>query len=165
MYEKLKTLSLNEIIGYAIASEEAANKYYLDLSKKVSELVAFRFENLAKDEEMHRKMLLELHKELFGNENYIVPMGFPPFESSAKIKNVANLIVALGNAILNEYNAYKVYKYLAMHHKEHKSLFEYLAVMEHGHHGALKAEKELYEKRVREEPEIENFTTRDIFKR
>jgi rubrerythrin len=78
----------------------------------------------------------------------------PPFESSVKVETVDNLIVALGNAMLNEYNAYKVYKFLAKHHKEHRALFEYLSVMEHGHYDTLKMEKELYEDRTIVDPKI-----------
>jgi rubrerythrin len=154
MYEILKTLNFREIVGYAIGSEDAANKYYLDLSKKVNELTAVRFENLARDEAAHKKVLLDLHKQLFGDENYVMPEGVPPFESSVKVDSVDNLIVALGNAMLNEYNAYKVYKYLAKHHKEHRALFEYLAVMERGHYETLKMEKELYEDRTIVDPKI-----------
>ncbi len=154
MYEKLKELSIREIIGYTIGSEDAANKYYLDLAKKVNELTAVRFENLARDEAAHKKVLLSLYKELFGDENWVMPEGLPPFESSVKVETVENLITALGNAMLNEYNAYKVYKFLSKHHKEHRALFEYLAVMEHGHYDTLKMEKELYEDRTIVDPHI-----------
>jgi len=163
MYEKLKSLSLKEIIGYAIASEEAANKYYTDLSKEVSQLTAHRFENLARDEAMHKKILLNLHKALFNEEKYVVPEGLPPFESSVDASNVANLISALETAMLNEQNAHKVYKFLAEHHKKHRMIFEYLATMERGHYETLKAEKELYEDKVLENPGLKNLPTRELF--
>lgn len=151
MYEKLKELKFKEIIGYAIMSEEEAHKYYLNLAKGVGELVAHRFEGIARDEEMHKKILLGLHKDLFETEEYVVPEGLPPFESSEPVDNVANLIGALETAMGNEYNAYKVYKFLARHMKDHKKLFDYLAMMEHGHYDTLKREKELYEERALDE--------------
>jgi rubrerythrin len=154
MYDELEKLSLKEIFGYAIGSEDAANKYYLSLAKSVSQLVAVRFENIARDEAMHKSILLHLHKELFGDENYSYPEGLPPFESSVKIDSVANLIEALNTAMLNEDNAYHVYKYLAKHQKKHKRLFEYLALMERGHYQTLKSEKELYENEVKEDRNV-----------
>jgi rubrerythrin len=151
MYEKLKELKFKELIGYAIMSEEAANEYYLKLGENVGELVAHRFKSIARDEEMHKKVLLSLHKDLFETEKYVVPKGLPPFESAVKVETVANLIGALETAMQNEYNAYKIYRFLAKHHKDHKKLFEYLAMMEQGHYDTLKAEKELYEERAMDE--------------
>ena len=148
MYEKLKELSFKEIIGYAIYSEDEANKFYTNLAKGVGELVAHRFQGFARDEEMHKRMLLSLHRDQFGDENYIVPKGLPPFEGHDLCCDVPTLIGALEKAMLNEHNAFKVYKFLAKEKKEHKKLFDYLGMMERSHYETLKAEKELYEERA-----------------
>lgn len=150
MKEELKALSLRELIGYAIFSEEEAAKFYRHLVKDFDEksLVGHKFQSIAKDEDMHRWVLLDLHRELFGTDEYSVPEHLKPFESIVEVKTVHNLIDALETAMQNEYSAYKVYKFLAHEHKEHRKLFKYLAHFEHGHYDVLKREKEHFEDEV-----------------
>ncbi len=147
--EKLKDMDLKEILGYAIGSEEAANKYYTDLAQTISpELAAIKFENLAKEEKTHKKALLNVFKKHFGNEAYKVPKGLPPLESSANADDVRTLIQALETAMKNEQNAHRVYTHLALQDKEHEGLFKYLADMEMGHYDVLRREKDSYEGHV-----------------
>ena len=150
MYSELKALSLKELIGYSIYSEEESAKFYRHLVKDFDQksLIGHKFETIAKDEEMHKWVLLDLHRELFGDDNYTVPEGLRPFETLVEVKTVHNLINALEIAMQNEYNAQKVYKYLAHEHKEHRKLFKYLAHFEHGHYDILKREKEHFEDEV-----------------
>jgi rubrerythrin len=156
VYEKLKTMSLQDIIGYAIASEEASAKYYRHLVKdeNVNELVAHRFEQMAEDEDVHKDALLCLYKKLYGDDKYKVPEGLPPFESSVHVESVQNMMEALTIAMENEHNAQKVYKFLAHHQKENKQFFKRLALMEKGHYEILKHEKEAFEEDIVENPMV-----------
>ena len=156
VYEKLKTMPLQEILGYAIASEEASAKFYRHLVKdeSINELVSHRFEQMAVDEDVHKKALLCLYKKSFGHENYTVPEGLPPFESSVHVETVQNLMEALTIAMENEHNAQKIYKFLAHHQKENKKFYKRLALMEKGHYELLKHEKEAFEEDIVENPTI-----------
>ncbi len=166
VYEKLKTMPLQEILGYAIASEEASAKFYRHLvrDESINELISHRFEQMAGDEDVHKKALLCLYKRLFGNEDYKVPEGLPPFESSVHVETVQNLIEALTISMENEHNAMKVYKYLAHHQKENKRFFKRLALMEKGHYEMLKHEKDEFEQDIVEDPTITSTPVLDMWK-
>jgi len=161
--EELEKLSLEEILGYVIESEEAAKKYYLELAKNAPELVATRFENLAREEEMHKKTVSDIYRTRFGDEKYTVPKGLSPLESSVKIDNIITLIEALDNAMRNEYNAHRVYKYLAVQMKEHKKLFAYLADMEMSHYETVKKERDMYEGQIISNPKMQTALPRDLW--
>jgi len=161
--EELEKLSLKEILGYVIKSEEAAKKYYLELAKNAPELVATRFENLAREEEMHKKTVSDIYRTRFGDEKYTVPKGLSPLESSVKIDNIITLIGALDNAMRSEYNAHRVYKYLAVQMKEHKKLFTYLADMEMSHYETVKKERDMYETHVINNPTIKDMPPHEFW--
>jgi rubrerythrin len=166
VYEKLKTMPLQDILGYAIASEEASAKFYRHLVKdeNVNELVAHRFEQMAEDEDVHKGALLCLYKKTFMNEDYKVPAGLPPFESSVHVETVQNMIEALTIAMENEHNAMKVYKFLAHHQKDNKRFFKRLALMERGHYEILKHEKEAFEEEIVENAAVHNTPMLDMWK-
>ncbi len=105
-----------------------------------------RFKSLMDDEELHKEALLKLHQKIYGDRDYIVPENgdLPPHEDFENLEDVANLIDALEKAINNEYNAIRIYEYLAEEYEEHSSFFKYIAMMEHGHYESLKKEKDLY---------------------
>ncbi len=165
MYEALDELSLKELIGYSIRSEKKANKFYNQIADELPELMSNRFKSLADDEEMHKRHLLKLHKKLFGDTDYVVPEkeGLPPHEGDVKLDSVSNLLESLDKAMDNERNAYRIYKYLAENHEEHQNLFEYLAIMEHGHLESLKKEKEMLEGRVTSRPDARNQAPDSFF--
>ncbi len=166
MHEKLNHLNLKEILGYAIASEVAANSFYWVLVKVFdpNELIKNKFENIAKDEKLHETALLNLYRELFGDENYTVPEGLPPFESVAEVEKVDSLIEALNIAMINEESAHKTYLYLARTHKEHKKLFKYLAQTEMGHYEILKQEKGFFDEEVKEDPNYKGLSVSEAYK-
>ncbi len=159
MYDTLETLSFKEIIGYSIDGEEKAAEFYRNLADQLSDLVAKRYESLARDEEIHKRELIKLHNTLFGTKDYDVPdkEGLPPHEGHAKVESVENLIDSLNRAIQNERNAYKLYRYVSKTHPEHSKLFEYLAIMEKGHEESLVVEKRVYEQGTQAEPEIRDM--------
>lgn len=166
MDEILKGLNLKEIIGYAIGSEKAAGNYYRMLVKVFdpNELVKTKFENIAKDEDMHKWVLLDFHKELFGDDDYTVPEGLPPFESVAEVDTVETLLEALNIAMQNERNAYNVYMFLAKHHKEHRKLFKYLAQTETGHYETLKQEKGFFDEEVKEDAGFKGLSVTQAYR-
>lgn len=161
--EELERLSLKEILGYAIGSEAAAREYYMELAKNAPELVATRFENLAREEEMHKKTVLNVYRKHFGDESYTIPGSLPPLESPVEIGTVATLIRALETAMWNEHNAYRVYTYLAAKEKDYRDLFTYLAAMEKGHYDVLRMEKDTYEGHVLEKPQRKGMSLKDLW--
>lgn len=165
MFEQLEKMSLKEVLRYAIASEDAAGNYYRSLVKHlaVNELVSHKFEHLAKEEDLHKKTLVNLYKYMFeeeksdesyGVKGYVFPKGLPPLEGAIKVKNVDNLIQALEIAMQSEDRAFNVYMFLAKRHKEHRQLFERLAMLEQGHYHIVKIEKQLCEGVVMEDPSM-----------
>lgn len=150
MNDALDSLDLKEIFGYSIESEEKSIKFYKKFVESgKGEIVQERFKSLMKDEEFHKEALLNLHEEIFGDRDYVVPENtdLPPHEDFEDLKEVANIIDALEKAINNEYNAIRIYEYTAERNEEHSSFFEYLAVMEHGHYESLNKEMELFERK------------------
>jgi len=167
MYEQLEKMSLEEVLRYAIASEDAAGNYYRSLVKFLSpnELVSHKFEHLAIEEDLHKKTLINLYKYMFeeekgkvslGLKGYVFPKGLPPLEGAIKVGHVDSFIEALEIALLSEDRAYNIYMYLAKKHKKHRMLFERLAMLEHGHYQVIKTEKQLCEGVVMEDPSLKN---------
>lgn len=156
MYSNLESLSFKEILGYSIEAESKASEFYNTIADSLSELMAQRYRSLASDEDMHKRKLLNLHDTYFGDKEHIVPEkeGLPPHEGDVKADTVSNLIDSLNKAIENERNSYKIYKYLSKNKTEHSKMFEYLALMEHGHLQSLQAEKEIYEEGEEAQPEL-----------
>ena len=152
--EELKNLSSGEILGYAIASEEDAKRFYLELAKGKGELISNFFEMLAVSEEAHKNILLKLHEKLFGNADYKTPQDIPFSESTIKIETLGNLVEALKTAMANERNAYRVYKMLAEKQPDYREIFEYLAMQEKAHLEALKVHKDYMETKIEDHPEL-----------
>ena len=157
MYGELKNLSLRQLLGYVIFSEQEAAKLYRNLIKNLGKdsLVAHKFESIAKDEDKHMQVLLDLYRETFGDEGWAFPegLGLKPFETEVKVKTIDNLIHALDGAMQNEYKGYMVYKYLAKEHKDQRKLFMYISKNEYTHYDILKREKEHLEDAMMDEPE------------
>jgi rubrerythrin len=166
MEENLKSLDLKEIIGYAIGSEEAANNFYWMIVKvfEPNDLVKHKFESIARDEELHMRALLNLHEDIFGDKNYTVPDGLPPFESVAEVERVDSLVEALNIAMENEISANKVYTYLASQHREHRKLFRYLAQTEMGHYNVLKEEKGFFDEEVSGQQEYGKLSVKEAYR-
>jgi rubrerythrin len=164
---KLKGLSLKEIIGYSIHSEDVASTYYWTLAKvfEPNDLVKAKFEALSRDEKLHMDALLYLHKSTFGDENYIIPEGLPPMESIIEVKTVNSFMEAIQTAMQNEHNAYETYTLIAGQHREHRKLFRYLAMTEKGHYETLKLDLEFFEDEVKNEPAVGSKNLGEIYAR
>ena len=153
MSADLNEFSFKELIGLSIQSEIDANEYYTEFSENaIGELMAERFQSLAKDEEVHKDALLKIHEEEFGDRDYVVPEGrkLPPTETKFKFTNVANMIGSLEKGIVNENSARRIYKHLANRKEKYATEFEYLAIMEKGHAESLQAEKKMLKKYLKQ---------------
>lgn len=165
--ERLKGLSLKEIIGYSIHSEDVASTYYWTLAKvfEPNDLVKAKFEALSNDEKLHMDALLHLHKSTFGDENYVIPDGLPPMESIIDVKTVDSFMEAIQTAMQNEQNAYETYTLIAKQQKEHRKLFKYLALTELGHYEILKKDLNFFEDEVKSDPSVGNMNLGEVYAR
>jgi len=150
---KLQKLTMKEILGYAIHSEDVASTYYWTLAKVFdpNDLVKAKFMALSNDEKLHKQALLNLHKAKFGNEKYVIPKGLPPFESVAEVKTVNSFMEALETGMQNERNAHDIYMFLAKANPENRKLFKYLAKTEMGHYATLKQDYQFFNSEFKED--------------
>ncbi|HPQ81163.1 MAG TPA: ferritin family protein [bacterium] len=142
-------LTLLEVIGLAIRSEEDAAEFYGSISKVINnELVRAKYEALAKEEVGHRQMLVDLYKRMSGEKGAppripgspaTAEGGKPPFEADA-------LEDLLSHAISREVEANDFYRKAAARAIDNNSrrTLEYLADIEHGHELMLRSELEAY---------------------
>jgi rubrerythrin len=151
--EKLKKLTMKDILGYAIHSEDVASTYYWTLAKvfEPNDLVKAKFMALSNDEKLHKEALLNLHKAKFGNTKYVIPKGLPPFESVAAVKTIDSFMEALETGMQNERNAHDIYMFLAKANPENRKLFKYLAKTEMGHYAALKQDFNFFNDEFKED--------------
>ncbi|ALV63725.1 Rubrerythrin [Thermococcus sp. 2319x1] len=161
--KRLEVLSEKEILGYAIASEEDAKAFYLKLAEGKGELIENFFKDLAKAEEAHKTLLLNLYRKLFGDENYTVPEGIPFLESTINAVTLGTMVEAMKTALMNEKVAERVYKLLAKRLPEHKALFDFLATQERAHYKAIEVHKEYLEGLMRGKPDYANIPAHVIF--
>ena len=165
--ETLRGLSLKEILGYAIHSEDVASTYYWTLAKvfEPNDLVKAKFQALSNDEKLHKEALLNLYKQTFGDENYSVPEGLPPFESIVDVKTVNSFMEAIETAMQNERNAHDMYMMIAKEHKKHRKLFKYLAQTEMGHYETLKQDLNFVKEDYEEDPTVGTKNLGEIYAR
>ncbi|NJE10499.1 ferritin family protein [Thermococcus sp. MAR1] len=154
--DKLAQLSPKEILGYAIASEEDAKRFYETLASTSGALLGDFFRELAKAEEGHRAILIKLHETLFGDTSYVVPEGIPFAETSVKVDTVANLIEAMRVALVNEKTAERIYRHLGEVLPEHRGIFGFLAAQERAHYASIRSHVEYLEDLTQGQPEYVN---------
>ncbi|MBU4031296.1 MAG: ferritin family protein [Candidatus Thermoplasmatota archaeon] len=156
MKKKLNALTMKEILGYSIHSEDIASTFYWTLAKVFdpNDLVKAKFLSLSNDEKLHKEALLSLHRSTFGNDKYVIPKGLPPFESVAPVKTVGSFTEALETGMENERNAHDIYMYLAKEFPENRKLFKYLAKTEMGHYETLKQDYHFFQDEFKDEPNV-----------
>lgn len=142
-------LTLVEIIGLAVRSEEEAAEFYGNMAKLIKNgLVRAKYETLAKEEIGHRHMLVELYKKMTGENG-----GPPKIPGSPKVAEekqppfaTDSLEELLKLAILREQKAGDFYRKAAARAVDvnGRRTLEYLADIERGHEMLLKAELESY---------------------
>ena len=144
-----ENLTLIEIIGLAIRSEEDAAEFYGRIAKLIkNDLVRVKYESLAKEEVAHRHMLVELFRKMTGDRNAAPKIpGNPKTAEGGQPDFVADSMEELLKfAIKKENMACEFYKDAAQKAVESnsKQILNYLSDIEHGHETLLKTELDNY---------------------
>ena len=163
--KKLKALSMKEILGYGIHSEDVASTYYWTLAKifEPNDLVKARFLALSNDEKLHKEALLSLHKSQFKTSKYVIPKGLPPFESVTEVKTVESFLEALETAMQNERSAHDIYMFLADANPKNRRLFNYLAKTEMGHYEAIKQDYNFFTEEAKDDPIVKKVKISKVY--
>ncbi len=139
-------MSVKEILGIAIKSEIDAAEKYGKMAEMVNiYLLKDKFNFLKKEEEGHRKILENLFRKKFPDEEIVLPekseVPFPEFE----VDETMQLSEILKNAMEAEKWAADFYRKMVeeMEEEEEKSIARYLAAMEDSHYYLLKSELEI----------------------
>lgn len=141
-------LTLLEIIGLAIRSEEDAAEFYGGIAKIIkNELVRAKYEGLAREEVGHRHMLVELYKKMSGEETPPRVPGHTATAEGGQPPFVTDSIEGLlHHAIRREVAANDFYRKAAVRAVDQggQRTLEYLADIERGHELLLRAELGAY---------------------
>lgn len=141
-------LTLLEIVGLAIRSEEDAAEFYGGISKIIrNDLVRTKYEGLAREEVGHRHMLVELYKKMSGEETPPRVPGHPATAEGGRTPFVADsLEELLRHAIDREVAANDFYRKAAARAVDQggQRTLEYLADIERGHELLLRTELGAY---------------------
>lgn len=138
-----------EVIGLAIRSEEEASKFYGGIAKRINNaLVKARYEDLAREEVRHRKLLVGLYRQMTGEEFSPdrIPGDPEVAEGGWRAGETENLERLIDLAIQREQQAAEFYESAAKNTRDAsgRQALLYLADMEHGHAVILTAELEAY---------------------
>lgn len=143
-----KDLTAVEVIGVAIRSEGDAAAFYARLAGLVkNDLVREKYKQLAKEEEGHRHVLINLYKKMTGEKNPPeIPEGIKTAESGDVQEDPSDIDKLLTLAIKREQQASAFYRQAAKKATDTtgKRTLEYLADVEHGHEALLVSELEAY---------------------
>jgi rubrerythrin len=144
-----KGLTLIEIIGLGIRSEEDAAIFYGKVAKLTkNEIVRAKYEALAEEEGRHRKLLIGLYCKTTGEKKPPAKIAGKPFTAEGSFPVVVTSIEdAINLAISREEEAEVFYMNGAKKVISNDPAFKvlrYLADMEHGHALLLKAELEAF---------------------
>jgi len=143
-----KDLTAVEILGIGARSEEESYKLYRKLAQKVkNKIVKEKLLSLAREEKLHKEMLLKKYNELTGEK-------FPPIPPRGRERketiNTEEIAIKelIQIAISKEREAYKLYSLGASKAKDlsGKCMLEYLAGFEKNHERILKTELEILER-------------------
>ncbi len=142
-------LTLLEVIGLAIRSEEDAAEFYGSISKVIgNELVRAKYEALAKEEVGHRHMLVELYKKMSGESKAPPPIPGSPSTAEGGMPRFSadSIEELLKHAIGREVDANDFYRRAAARAIDTNSrrTLEYLADIEHGHELMLRSELDAF---------------------
>jgi len=145
-----RRLTIVEVIGMAIRSEEDSAKFYGHISKmSENEIVRAKYEALAKEEVNHRVLLLGLFQKLSdGMDNPPRVPGEPETaEKGGQIDGSETLDDLLNLAIEREHKAAAFYQKAADETRDVNSqrILQYLASMERGHEELLRNELAAFE--------------------
>jgi len=143
-----KELTTIEVIGMAVRSEEDALHFYKKIAAAIkNQLVASKFEELAREEGNHRTILINLYRMLSGTSTVPPKIpGSPETAEKGRQEPSEDLEGALKIAILRELEAHNFYAKAAANATDlgAQRTLEYLSGLELGHKAALERELEAY---------------------
>ncbi len=143
-----RNLTAVEILGIGARSEEDSYKLYRKLAQRVkNKIVKEKLLSLAREEKLHKEILLKKYYELTGER-------FPPIPPRGRERkeaiNTEEIAIKelIQIAISKEREAYKLYSLGASKAKDlsGRCMLEYLAVFEKTHEKILKAELDILER-------------------
>ncbi|NJE07003.1 rubrerythrin [Thermococcus sp. M39] len=156
--QKVTKLSFEDILSYALKSEEEAIQLYKFLSQKLEEPHAkMKFEQFIKMEKEHKERILGIFNELFPNKKPSKSPSATWVEISTEIKpdikTVKDYLEVLKVAIQAEKLAEDIYKFIAknLSDEEYKNIFLALAEEEKEHYDFLKDQYRFYKRAKAEE--------------
>jgi rubrerythrin len=145
---QIEKMTIEDILGVAVVTEIQGNRFYLNLSEKISNpVVKKRIEGLAADEARHRDMMESLYRKMLGKEPQVLPTkGVPDILkaiASLRVDDRTQVISVLDMAIEAETTSAKFYQRGASIAPDNKirQIFEELEREEDGHFNYLVAEK------------------------
>jgi rubrerythrin len=142
-FDKIDT---DEIIAMAAYSEDESYEFYMALANEVkNDFLKEKLKQFAEQERFHKKILMDLHENLFGKKLIREPSEKYPFECfklNLKVNNIKSLLDAVEIAMGCEKRAETIYKTISTKVKDKyaKEIFLYLSTMEKQHHNILKGD-------------------------
>lgn len=147
---RLKNLSVKELLSYAIFNEEEEAKYYAELARRAKRRsVKVLFKKMSEESKLHENTLRNLFDRLFPNEEP-VKVDIPPVEVYPfypKFENAKDYASALRYCMESELFAKQTYELLASVARDEKvrELALSLMIMEQKHYEEIKSVYELIE--------------------
>ena len=107
--------SVNDILDFAIANEEEAEKFYLEMSKKAPGGMREGFVSLSKEEAGHKKKLLAVKEgnKLLSSEGKVLDLKIGDYLVDVNPTADMNYLEVLITVMKKEKAAYKLYTNLA----------------------------------------------------
>ncbi len=143
--------SLEDLILLGIKSEEVAKETYTNLAKDAKNpFLKSRLEELAKEEDRHKEILVELYKDLFNGKEPNPPENpdfipeFPEIRIFKELGGITDIRKVLEGAMQAELSAKEYYESIAnmMDNVRIKTIMKYMAKIEEGHYKILKQQYE-----------------------
>jgi rubrerythrin len=145
---EIEKLTIEEILGMAVKTEIMGQKFYLELSGKVTNPeVKKKIVSLAADEKRHERIVSDFYRQILGKEPQNLPeKGVPDILKAIRSVDVTDktqLLELLDMAIEAEALSAKFYARGAKLTSDSRTTrtFEQLAAEEDGHFDLLMAEK------------------------
>jgi len=147
----LSKYSLEDLILLGIKSEEVAKEVYEKIAEEAKNpFLKTRLSALAEEEDRHKKILVELYKDLFSGKEPEPPENpdfipeFPEIRIFRELGGTTDMRKILEGAMQAELSAKDYYESIAdmMDDKRIKTIMRYMAKIEEGHYKILKQQYE-----------------------
>lgn len=143
-------IDTDEIIAMAAYSEDEAYNFYMSLANEVNnDFLKEKLRYFADQEHFHKKILIDLHENMFGKRHIKEPSKKYPFECfkiELKVHNIKSLLETIEIAMNCEKRAETIYRTISAKVKDKyaKKIFLYLSNMEKQHYNALKSDYDFF---------------------